>query len=433
MAYINANSAPTANASCDLFTVPPTQRSVEQGYFQYYRPISVLSSEDSPIEFIIPPTGDEYTDLTHTKIRIRVKLLTDKNEALTNANSGVPINNFLHSMFSHVGVELNQKNISPQANSYNYRAMIENLLCYGKEAKETHLTTSMFFKDTGSLLADEKNTGYIKRGELSRGEFEMESNLHSDIFNQEKYLLNGIQMVIKLYRSKPEFAVISKAADVIKYKIQITDATLITRKVKITPSVLLAHAHTLQRHSAKYPITRVEIKNVSISKDIQSTSLDNLFLGQQPRRIIVAFVDAEAYNGSYKTNPMNFQHFNNTYIGISTDSALHVTPLEPNYTKKLYMSSYNTLFNGTGVHFKDSGSDISYEEFANGYNLNVFDLTPDISAHESHWNPQQSGSLRIDLKFAEPLKAPIVTLIYAEFDNLIEIDRFRNITLDYSA
>lgn len=33
MAYINLNSKPTVNASCDIFSVPPTQRSVEQGYY----------------------------------------------------------------------------------------------------------------------------------------------------------------------------------------------------------------------------------------------------------------------------------------------------------------------------------------------------------------------------------------------------------------
>jgi hypothetical protein len=188
-----------------------------------------LDSDDAPIEFVVPPTGDEYMDLSHAKIRIRVKILTEKNEPLTAAHSVAPVNNFLHSLFSNVQIELNQKCITPQSGLYNYRAMVENLLNYGGEAKNTHLTSSLFYKDTpGKMSAVDDNKGYSKRHSFAQaGEFDMESHIHSDIFNQNKYMLNGVQMVMKFYKSRSDFSLMVKQDDSNKYKIKITEAALV--------------------------------------------------------------------------------------------------------------------------------------------------------------------------------------------------------------
>lgn len=453
MAYINLNSKPVISTSCDLFSLPPTQRCIEQGYsqviiiininlntgfecvyFQEFRPYSSLEGLESPLEFMIPPSGDEYLDLGHSKIRIKVRIVNDKGENLP-ANSPVaPVNNFLHSLFSNVQVELNQKCITSQSSMYGYKSYIDNILNYGSDARESHLTTSLFYKDTaGAMGACDANIGYKKRNSFATGgEIDLESHIHSDIFNQNKYLLNGVQMGIKFYKSRPEFALMTTEGDTVKYSIKITDAVLIIRKVKMSPALLVAHATTMLKHSARYPITRVEVKNVTIPRGIQSTSLENVFLGQMPQRIIVGFVDSDAFNGSLTTNPFDFQTFNHNFLNVATDSTLHITPLKPNYKSKLYITSYNTLFTQTGINFTDSGVNISREEYPNGYNFSIFDLTPDISAHESHLSAQSSGSLRLEVAFADNLNKPVTCIIFAEFSNLIEIDRHRQVTTDYA-
>lgn len=294
---------------------------------------------------------------------------------------------------------------------------------------------SLFYKDTaGHMDGSAENKGCLKRMEYAMGgEIDMESPIHSDIFNQNKYLLNGIQMVLKFFKTKPDFALLTSATDTEKYKIKILEAVLIIRKLKMAPAVLVAHANTLLRHPVRYNIVRCELKSMTIPSNIQNTTLENIFLGQLPQRIVVLFVNASAFNGNLKLNPYNFEHFNHNYLSVSTDSNLHITPLKPNYKSKLYVSSYNTLFTNTGINFGDSGSDITRTEFANGYNMSVFDLTPDITAHEAHWCAQTSGSLRIEVQFDESLKSPITAIVFAEFNNLIKIDKHRQISLDYSA
>ena len=52
-----------------------------------------------------------------------------------------PANLFLQLLFSQSEVSLNEKLVSVASNNYAYRAYLETLLNYGKEAKEGDLKT----------------------------------------------------------------------------------------------------------------------------------------------------------------------------------------------------------------------------------------------------------------------------------------------------
>lgn len=343
-----------------------------------------------------------------------------------------PVNNFLHSLFSSVHIELNTMCITQGAGLYSYRAMIENLINYGCDARDTHLRSSFFKKDTAGLNGEDSNVGHVtRRGWTNNSEFDLESFLHCDLMNQNKYMLSNLPMTLKFYKSKPEFSLMTAPNDVNKYKIKITEAVLVIRKVKIAPAVAIAHEAALLKTTAKYPITRVEVKHFTIPKDLMTTSIDNLFIGQLPKRIIVGFVDQGFFTGSFTSNPFIFDHFHHRFLEIQTDSTLKVAPLEPNFETSQYMQSYNSLIYATGVNYSDCGVGISHEEFAKGYALSVFDLTQDISASSSYWSPQQTGILSLNIHFSKTLAKPITLILFSEFDNLIEIDRFRNVTTDF--
>lgn len=282
MAYINSHKSPTVKTELDIFAVPPTQSSVESGAIQCYRPVSALTN-NAPIEFIIPPSNEEYLDLSHTTLHIMVRL----NGA--QAQNMAPVNNFLHSMFSQVDVFLNQRNVSPPSTRYSYRSYIEKLLNYGREAKNTHLQTDMWYKDTAGQMDrvvvenNIQNNGYeLRKSIAGAGQLvELYGHLHCDIFNQSKYLLNGVEVSIRLVKEKPEFCIMSNGEGA---TFEITDANLFVRKVRINPPILVAHARTLAICPARYPITRVEIKNITINAGVRSKTVDNLFIGQLPKR-----------------------------------------------------------------------------------------------------------------------------------------------------
>ena len=51
-----------------------------------------------------------------------------------------------------------------------------------------------------------------------------------------------------------------------------------------------------------------------------------------------------------------------------------------------------------------------------------YDLTADQGSEEGQLHPIKTGSLRIELQFAQALAAVINVIIFAEFDNQIEIN-----------
>ncbi|KMQ81790.1 hypothetical protein RF55_25202, partial [Lasius niger] len=86
------------------------------------------------------------------------------------------------------------------------------------------------------------------------------------------------------------------------------------RKVRVNPGVVLGHAKSLEKTTAKYPIERVICKAYSIPTGNMCFVQDNIFVGQMPRRLVVAFVDNDAFNGNYKKSPFEFEHYDITFI-----------------------------------------------------------------------------------------------------------------------
>lgn len=318
MSFLHVQSCECIKSELDLFALPSTQTSIEGGQWIHYKPLSSLT-DDSPIEFVIPGQSNEYIDLSQTMIHMKVKVVKQDGNNLTDDISVGPVNNFIHSLFSQVDVYLNQKLISPPSNTYAYRAYIETLLNYGKDAKHSHLTCGLWFNDTPKYMDDlqtDNNKGLAKRKEYitNSKQLELIGHVHSDIFNQEKFLINGVEMRVKFVRSRDSFCLLTNADQSIK--INIMEATLLIRKAKINPTVLIAHSKGLEISTAKYPITRTDVKVLTIPAGVQGKSMDNVFLGQLPKRCIIGFVSNAAFNGDLKKNPFNFQHYKMNFFFI---------------------------------------------------------------------------------------------------------------------
>ncbi|KAK3922805.1 hypothetical protein KUF71_012072 [Frankliniella fusca] len=363
------------------------------------------------------------------------KIVNADGSDITDAdNSDATLVNYgMHAQWSQVDASINGTVISQSSMTYPWRAYVEAFLNYDKAAKDTHLQQHMWHEDMAGhhdSLDSNENLGLAwrrSRTKLSR-EFEMMGPLHLDICKTDRLLLNNCTLRLKLTRSRDAFGLMKGTE-----KNKLLDVKLFIRRVTISPSVLLAHAQALEKSPAKCHVNRVDIKTVTIAQGMHSKTIDNLFLNQLPQRVIIGFVDNRAFNGDYARNPFRFQHFSLNYLQMHVDGQpVPSQPLTPDFSKDLYMECYNTLFTGTFIHRKDEGNGISWSDYPKGNTLFAFDLSPDMSASEPHWNLQKQGALRLDLRFAAPLPQPINCVVYAEFQNLIAIDKDRNVIVDYS-
>ena len=81
--------------------------------------------------------------------------------------------------------------------------------------------------------------------------------------------------------------------------------------------------------------------------------------------------------------------------------------------------------------FRDEGYALDRKNFSGGYALYAFDLTSHLG-EDDHFSLAKQGSVRLVLKFAQPLVDPLTVVAYAEFQNVIEIARNRNVIYNFS-
>jgi len=216
-------------------------------------------------------------------------------------------------------------------------------------------------------------------------------------------------------------------------KVKIVSAIMFVRKVKLSPAVFLAHAKALENATAKYPINRVVCKTLTIPANFMDLNHEKLFSGQIPTLIVIGLVRNDAFNGTTTRNPFNFQNFNLSEFSVYSDGQQQhgIKPLTMHFERSLFARGFNALFSGTGKLFRDEGNALDRNSFIDGFALYAFDLTPDL-AEDHHFNLTKQGSVRLVLKFADSLTEPVTVIAYAEFQNVIEIYRNRNMIYDFS-
>ena len=217
MTFVHRLSCEGVTSELDLFTVPTTQNSIVDSRVVEHQPMASLVS-GGPIEFLIPGSGDDYLDLANTMLHVQVKVTRADGDDLLLALPVGPVNNWLHSLFSQVDVYLNGTLVTPSTNTYAYRAYIEALLSYGTDAKDSQLTVQLWHNDTATRMdavdiddGPAANAGFVaRRANILRSRVvDMMGRLHVDLFLQDKFLINGVDVKIRLVRSKPAFALMA--------------------------------------------------------------------------------------------------------------------------------------------------------------------------------------------------------------------------------
>ena len=248
-------------------------------------------------------------------------------------------------------VILGGKLISSATNTYAHRSILEVLLNYEKEAAESQSGCGLFCKDTAGQMEEMDitadpvlNTGLGTSSEWTKTSttVELQGRIHSDLFNQEKLILNGVDLMVKLHCHKPEFCLLS-ADTASAYKIIIVDAILYVNKIELTPSIFNAINTVLNDKNPQYAITRTTLKVFTVPRGQHSQHIDNAFLVELPKCIGICMMDNDSYNGNYNKNPFSIQHYNLAQIGISVNGEeIQFKPLKLNFDDKLFVTAYNT-------------------------------------------------------------------------------------------
>ena len=249
------------HSGLDVFGVPALHTAIEESEYVECRSLAALNS-DGPVEFMVSG-GAPYLDLANSYLRVKARVTNIDGTAVDAGHNVVPVNLTLHSMFSDVTVYVGGVQVSTCSGAYPYQAYLQTLLSYGEGPKHSHLQAAMWHEDTAGYFDTfdgDNNTGANRR-RIRAAEskvLDMMGRLHSDLFHQSKFLLNHVDVRVKLTRSKDAF-VLNTSMDPparVRFKLDLLDAGLFVRKVTPNPAISLAHEKTLMQHNARYPVTR---------------------------------------------------------------------------------------------------------------------------------------------------------------------------------
>ncbi|KAK3107342.1 hypothetical protein FSP39_012254 [Pinctada imbricata] len=375
----------------------------------------------------------EYIDMRRSQMYVKCRL--HKSEISSSDNVGL-INLPLQALFSQVDVGVQNKQISSTAGHYPFKAYIQCLLRYNKEAKKSQLTSQLWIRDTAGSYDDADvqtgaNIGLYERAKyFSKGRrVDLQGPIYHDLFGLDRYIINQVGLTLKFHRSKPEFYLMTNEVST-SYAIEIEELVIKICKVQLNPAVIYAHAQILESTNAKYPFTKTEVKMMAIPRGQVNFTWDNCINGVRLLRCVLGFVNSLAVSGAYNLCPWHFQHYDLSQITLSLDGLpVGGNPLRLNFDDVNGITTVPALVNlmeTTGKWMSDSGNGIDRDDISTGTALYAFDIEPQF--HTDHYlSLLKYGNLRIDCQFNKPLPEAVTCVLYVETPGYFEINKARDV------
>ena len=421
------------NSELMLFQPPVVNHGMEYLQWVECRPVNQIT-EDGSIDIHLKASGSQYLDLQRSRLYVKAKIVTEDGKDLVEADVVTPVNLWLQSLWNQVDVFFQQKLVSSSGTNYAYKAMMDVLLNYGHDAANTQLQTQLYYKDTAGAMENTKlsevplNQGLIFRNKVAKsGAFiDMEGPIYADVFQMPRYLLNEVDVHVKLFQNKNSFRLMSSVAGK-KYKVIISEVMLKAAMMGIHPDILKAHSHALADGPARYPLLKTEVKTFAVSKGQYNVNVDDIYQGKIPNRLILGMVSADAYSGDLTKNPFNFKHYKFDFMCLyANGQSVPSKALQPKFSSNNYVEAFQTLFTGMELDGKDAGLECNRLDYAKGYTLVVFDLSSEVT-DASVQTVHKQGNLQLEIRFAEALPEAINVILYASFPGEIKIDQARSI------
>ena len=337
-------------------------------------------------------------------------------------------------LWSQVDVTLQQQTINTVGTNHPYKALIDVLLNTTDSEKSCVLQGEGYYKDkvSGMDSADPaigQNSGLYYRNLLTKnGKIaDLEGVIRTDICQQERYLLDGVQVNFKLWHAKNAFRIISDNANS-GIQVKLVDAYLRVCSIKVLPNVLIATSEVLKSRNAIYPFKRSVIKAFSLQQGKYSFNADDIYQGEVPISVCIGITSAEFYKGTYTKNPFNFKNYNCSYVSFNVDGqSVPARPFQLKYSSDCYVSAYVSLVDRQKYPTcsQKSGIGIERTDFPKGYCLYYFDLNKDTPITQT--SVIKKGHTSLEMRFDSAIPENCTVILYALFPGIVEIDSSRNV------
>ncbi|XP_020620240.1 uncharacterized protein F54H12.2-like [Orbicella faveolata] len=188
------------------------------------------------------------------------------------------------------------------------------------------------------------------------------------------------------------------------------------------------------RNVVSYPTVRSEIRTYNITQNELHYEITNPFQNRLPNMLVVGLVASTAFNGAADEYPFTFQQFNLTSIKqLVRGETYPYETLELLHTNgSRDLRGYRQFLQTTGSLCKSKGNMVRAKDWGRGKGctLFVFENAANGCLNSPVLNPKLSGELRLVFDFGADQGANITAILYAEFENLLEINSNKTVQYD---
>lgn len=336
----------------DLFSPSSQEISMLDGRYINFRRLN--ENNEGPFVFNLNPQGMQYLQLSSARLFIEGKIVDDKGKDLLAADNGkMGLTNLPGSaMFSSIDIAIDGVPFPELSNKYsNYKGYLETVLTYSPENARGHLAAAHFFMDTATkfdTFDTTVNEGHVARAKLvnESAKLQISTPLASDFFQLDRLFPPGVKITVTLTKSDDKFFICSGVAK--SYKFQIEDMYLSIRHINLTPETIAKHQHEIISKSIVLPYNKTTITTQSFGAGASAMRIVNLVDSTLPKSIIIGFVKATNFHGSFATNPFYFTNCNISSLHLNVNGeSVPSLPYRPDFAKALFtreVSKYDFLF-----------------------------------------------------------------------------------------
>ena len=265
---------------------------------------------------------------------------------------------------------------------------------------------------------------------------------HLEPFMMGKLLVPGVQFSIQFYMNAPELIF---DAVTIRGKIREIKMKMYLCVVRLNDTIFrsLMSKMTTQKQIVKYPTVRSKIATRSFRQGERILEIQNPFQSRIPDFIMAALVNTAAFNGAYDRDPFCFEKSRVTsFKQFIRREEYPYESMDLYYNDgQKYWTGYHRFLQASGCMTKGEPNMVLSKDWGQYYvgahvkNGNCILFAIDNVANGCvdcpYVNPKQSGDIVYKIFLGTGgLPADTTVLLFAEFENLIEVDSNQAVLYD---
>jgi hypothetical protein len=402
----------------------PKNNIVEDGFISKILPLTAISSNNSVVEFLIPPLNQCLISPKDIRYVVKFKIVAgdggnlaeiaeEKDEYFTILNSAAS------SIFSDIHIMINGQNICSSNNLYPLVGQLQNLIS-DLNRKRVDFVSRGFTPESGGDAKTINSTPAVIRNKFvaKSKEATFIGNIVNGIFQENQLLPPQTTLGMRMFPSKSGFFIFSKNKT---YKMQITSLHLEVKYLKMDSGFLMSTVETMKRQPYVLRHLSIKPKTIVLSSGINNITLANILTGTMPIKLFFTFISNKSLLGTFETNPLNFQPYKlSSYLIRINERCYPSTKLDYSFeTGKNYVELYDHFLQN--VNLSGGGSvGIDLEQFGSGAFLALENLLYD-DGHPFLTQPQ-SGSMSLELEFSSALTEAVSLVLFPVYAATLSID-----------